>query len=415
MRESVMSQRLLIVALTVLCALPMALGARPPRVLNYQGVLRDAAGSPLDGTYTMTFRLYNTATAGQSIIVNPYGAVEVVDGLFSVAIGSGPLADGDAPGHYTYLPSVFGDYTDLFLEIEIDGEVLAPRTPLASTGYAFSARYVNGVEIASADALDLYVDAAAGNDTFNGLFPWSPKQTIQAAVDRIPTVLGDDVVVHIAPGTYAETVRLYDRSFRGDSSITLLGEGGNVRITGDGVRENGIRIRNISGFVVEGLEVVDTLSYKVLATNSSGTLRSCLVTNTASMSGGSGLLISRSFVTVEDSTISDHTIGLVCTSASRCFVDNVSITGNYRGIDALKSGQVRFIGPATVTGNNIGCQAFGHGEIDFFFRSDVHVTGNTSYDLLARFLSTIFAYGNADVGACVAEDNSVCHTTRALD
>ena len=33
--------------------------ATPPELVNYQGVLRDASGAPLTGSYAMTFRFYD--------------------------------------------------------------------------------------------------------------------------------------------------------------------------------------------------------------------------------------------------------------------------------------------------------------------------------------------------------------------
>jgi len=400
------------VVLVVAFALPFALAERPPQFMNYQGVLRNAAGTPLDGSYSMTFRFYPALTGGQSILANEQ-QVQVTDGLFSVAIGNGTVVDGDGPGYYRYLPSVFGDFNLVFLEIEINGEILSPRTRVTSAAYAFNSRYVNGVEVAELEALDLWVDAVNGNDNNSGLLPSAAKQTIQAAVDRVPSILGDDITVHIQPGTYAETVYLLDRNFRRDSTLALVATAPGVRITGGLVRDDGIVIDDVGNFLVEGIEVLDTLSYNMRITNSTGTVRSCnLTTSVGVQPTGRGVLVTRAFVTIEDSTISQHVPdGLVCSSASRCFLDDVVITGNTRGMDVLKAAQVRFVGPAVVSANGIGCRAYGHGEIDFGYRSDVFVTGNSAYDLYSHLLSTIFGYQPSSVGGCVATDYSICSAT----
>ncbi len=405
-------RRIAIAVAILSCALSVTPAAQPPSFLNYQGVLRDSGGTPLDGTFPMIFRFFTVETGGQSILADQHAAVEVVAGLFSVRVGSGVVSDGAAPGTYADVARVFADFSVLFLELEISGEVLAPRTPLASGGYALNARYVNGVEVAASDALDLYVDALMGNDDNDGLKRGTPKRTIQAAIDRIPAILRGDVTVHINPGTYAEAVALLDRNLPADSSITLRGEAPGVRITGERTRPIGLEVRSVRDFVIENLEVTDTTSYNVQTTDASGTIRSCVLTSTATPSLGAGILVSRGFVTVEQSTLSNHAVeGIVCSSAARCFLDDVTITGNGRGIDVLRGSMVRFVGRASVTGNSVGCRAFGHGQVDFGYRADVQVTGNAGYDLQARFLGAIYGYVNAPVGTCVALDNSVCSPT----
>src|SRR5262245_54579695 len=59
----------------VVCALVVGLinvvaardGALPTTRINYQGVLRDQNDLPLSGTYDMTFRFMDAATAGNTI------------------------------------------------------------------------------------------------------------------------------------------------------------------------------------------------------------------------------------------------------------------------------------------------------------------------------------------------------------
>jgi len=144
-----MTRRISIAVAILSCAIGLATAAQPPRLLSYQGVLRGADGTPLDGTFAMAFRFYGVETGGQPILADQHDSVSVAAGLFSVRIGSGVVSDGEAPGYYADVAKVFGDHQNLYLELEIAGEVLAPRTPLASAGYAFNARFVNGVEVAA--------------------------------------------------------------------------------------------------------------------------------------------------------------------------------------------------------------------------------------------------------------------------
>jgi hypothetical protein len=109
--------------------------------VNYQGVLRSASGAALNGAYNMVFRLYDAPTGGNEIIVDRHtsldgGPVTVTAGLFNVPIGSGSLLDGGGPGAFTELRSVFKTYTSVYLEIQVEAEILIPRSPIASAPYA---------------------------------------------------------------------------------------------------------------------------------------------------------------------------------------------------------------------------------------------------------------------------------------
>jgi hypothetical protein len=131
-----------------LIALP-ALPAEPPSLLNYQGVLRDASDLPLEGSFNMIFRFWSAPGAGAQILIDEHPAggeseVIVSGGLFNVALGSGDLFDGPGPGTYASLAEVFRDYETVWLEVEVDSEVLSPRIRIVSGAYAMNARHLNG-------------------------------------------------------------------------------------------------------------------------------------------------------------------------------------------------------------------------------------------------------------------------------
>ena len=56
--------------------------------INYQGRLTDSSGSPLSGTYTMTFGLYDVSTGGVVLATDTHD-VDVADGLFNTGIDFG--------------------------------------------------------------------------------------------------------------------------------------------------------------------------------------------------------------------------------------------------------------------------------------------------------------------------------------
>jgi hypothetical protein len=141
---------LLCVAVLGLCA--GAWAAIPPDAIHYQGVLRDAAGEPLDGTYDMVFRFWSAESGGEEILVDTHDAangnpIAVDDGLLSVQLGQGVVSDGSGAGTYTSLTDVFRDYSEVWLAIEVNGEVLSPRVQVISAGHALNARNAENAEV----------------------------------------------------------------------------------------------------------------------------------------------------------------------------------------------------------------------------------------------------------------------------
>jgi hypothetical protein len=142
------------------CAFLAAAGARaatPIPQVNYQGVLRNASGVPLDGDYNMVFRFMSAAVGGDEILVDDWsqgvgGPVHVTKGLFNVSLGAGFPTDGAGPGTYTSLAQVFRDYSPVFLEVKVGAETLLPRTLILSVPAALNADHLDGK--GAADFLD---------------------------------------------------------------------------------------------------------------------------------------------------------------------------------------------------------------------------------------------------------------------
>ncbi|MCU0231299.1 MAG: hypothetical protein MUC67_07955, partial [Acidobacteria bacterium] len=135
--------------LLVALAAPAARAATPPPLVNYQGVLRDAADKPRSGSFDMVFRFFSAASAGDEILVDSRLAanalaVTVGNGLFSVQLGGGVVGDGTGPGTYSSLADVFRDYAAVWLQIEVGPaggarETLNPRVRIVAAAYAMNA------------------------------------------------------------------------------------------------------------------------------------------------------------------------------------------------------------------------------------------------------------------------------------
>lgn len=177
----------LAIALLGSIAIPALHAAAPPPQMNYQGVLRDAAGNPRTGSFAMTFRFFDAPAAGNEILVDTHGAgqeVSVDGGLFDVVLGGGTLSDGAAalPGDpYTSLSQVFRDFTNVWLQISVGAETLMPRVQVLSAAYALNASHLNGQ--ASGNFLDTSNSAQTkqGGLTLGGLTLRSTDLRLNAA------------------------------------------------------------------------------------------------------------------------------------------------------------------------------------------------------------------------------------------
>ncbi|MFA5271183.1 MAG: hypothetical protein WC412_02445 [Candidatus Omnitrophota bacterium] len=104
--------------------------AEIPHLINYQGRLTDSGGVPLNGSYAVTFRIYDAETAGSLLWEETQSGVVVNKGIFSVLLGA--VANLNIAFDKPY-----------FLEIKVGNEVMTPRQRIASAAYAMRAE--NGV------------------------------------------------------------------------------------------------------------------------------------------------------------------------------------------------------------------------------------------------------------------------------
>lgn len=102
--------------------------AQVPQLINYQGYVTDDGGSPLNGVQSITFSIYNSATAGNEVWSETQN-VMVTNGLFTALMGTTNL-----------IPYTVFDSGERYLAVRIGGAPeLAPRQRLVSIGYCFNA------------------------------------------------------------------------------------------------------------------------------------------------------------------------------------------------------------------------------------------------------------------------------------
>lgn len=131
-----MNTRNTIAALLLISALPGIPRAGIPRTIAFQGVLADASGKAKpDGSYNITFRLYDALSDGNLLWTEANKPVTVAGGrgVFTTSLGT---------------PTTFGALTfdaPYFVDIQVQGEAAAmtPRLPLQAVPYALSAGAAN--------------------------------------------------------------------------------------------------------------------------------------------------------------------------------------------------------------------------------------------------------------------------------
>jgi hypothetical protein len=127
-RESITT----VVFLLVFFLLSAPVLAAVPWLISYQGSVTDSEQVPLNGSYTMVFRLYSVEGATVPIWAEQQ-TVSVTNGVFQVQLGAGTNLVGGV------LDSTLIAGQERWLEIEIEGEVLLPWQRLTSAAYALRA------------------------------------------------------------------------------------------------------------------------------------------------------------------------------------------------------------------------------------------------------------------------------------
>jgi hypothetical protein len=110
--------------LFVLCSAGLA--ADIPKLINYQGMLTNISGEPLNGTFDTFFRIHNAPSFGDKRWEENHAALSVNQGLFNVILGS-------------QSGGIHLDFSEEYwLEVVVEGEVM-PRVRFTSVGYAYRA------------------------------------------------------------------------------------------------------------------------------------------------------------------------------------------------------------------------------------------------------------------------------------
>jgi len=107
------------------------------QTINYQGYLRNTAGTPLNSLVTVTFSLYATASGGSAIWTESQ-SVTPANGVYSVQLGS-----------VTAFPAGLFTNDNLYLGVRVGNDnEMTPRQQLSTAPYAFRAGSVDSLTAA---------------------------------------------------------------------------------------------------------------------------------------------------------------------------------------------------------------------------------------------------------------------------
>jgi len=120
-----------IALLLLISCLSVPVYAAVPKLLTYQGILKDSTGNLLTGTYSMTFKIYSASTGGTALWTETQSSVSSSSGRFSVQLGSVTTLNLDFSQDYW-----------LGIQVGTDSE-MTPRVKLTSAGYAYRSDIAN--------------------------------------------------------------------------------------------------------------------------------------------------------------------------------------------------------------------------------------------------------------------------------
>jgi hypothetical protein len=200
-----------------------------PQTISYQGFLADNQGNPVaDGTYNITFKLYDVATDGSSLWAESQQVV-LINGLFNVILGStNPIA----------LP--FDKQYWLGLTIEGTPE-LTPRIQLTASAYSLNARTVADSAITSGKI--------AAETVVRSINAKTDEVTLLGGENVTVSEQGDTLIISAASGPGGDITAVV-----AGSGLTGGGETGEVTLA---IAENGVTTEKIDNQAITAVKLAD--------------------------------------------------------------------------------------------------------------------------------------------------------------
>ncbi|MBN1894864.1 tail fiber domain-containing protein [bacterium] len=218
-----MDKRLVIGACAGLILIAGLAAGTIPQLINYQGVLNDSEGNPVNGNQTIEFLLYDVETEGIAVWSETQEVI-VTDGLFNVLLG-----------YVEPIPYPVFDSTFVYLALKVGAdEEMTPRQRLVSVGYAFRANRADSLgNSGAADYLRTISGVAPGNGNIDLVEGSNITITPDDAANTITIAAsGGSAPDNLGNHTANQNIRLNGNWLSNDGSNTgiSIGNGGHVGI-----------------------------------------------------------------------------------------------------------------------------------------------------------------------------------------
>ncbi|MBI5740972.1 MAG: hypothetical protein HZA16_09640 [Nitrospirae bacterium] len=147
-----------IAATALLFALAVVGHSAVPQTVNYQGYLTDAGGNPVDGTLSMTFRIYNVSAGGAVLWTETQVNVHVSNGMYNVVLGS-----------VNPINLLFNEQYYLGIQVVADSE-MTPRQQLTGVPYAMRAKEADDTDTVDGQHASAFATSGHTHTTGTNIF-----------------------------------------------------------------------------------------------------------------------------------------------------------------------------------------------------------------------------------------------------
>lgn len=145
----------------------LAMAAPPSGEITYQGRLSDGGGNA-NGSYDLVFRFFSVPFGGTEICNTSKPGTTVTGGVFTTSLGAA-VNDGPSGGVYTDLADVFKTFSTLYVQVEVNGTPVTPRTRLLAAPAAVNADRAHSLaDVAVVSGSTWTVDGGASTLTIAG-------------------------------------------------------------------------------------------------------------------------------------------------------------------------------------------------------------------------------------------------------
>jgi hypothetical protein len=185
-----------------------------PNLVGFEGFLADGSGNPItDGTYSITFKVYDAATAGTVLWTETQSAVQVTKGLYAVTLGSVTALGTNLFDGNRWIGVTVGT-----------GSEMTPRTRVSSVPFALNANWALNADHATNADLATNATSATTASSANALRGYNVAPTPPANGQSLTWDGTNSFWYPSSPAATHPTMRVYRTTDQGIGFISFNGE-----------------------------------------------------------------------------------------------------------------------------------------------------------------------------------------------